>query len=138
MVFEVAYGIFILTSLTAGWSIADSRSRLLIGGAATAAIASYAAYVWAGAAIAPTLVTMIDCALLALSIWVATTSDRFWPLWFAGFQGAAVLTKVAASWAAMHDQWLFTILASFWVIPCMGSMLIGLMQDRRWAAARAA
>lgn len=129
MAFVVIYWIFVAGTLGASWALGDRHSRVLIAGAALAAVASFAVFLFEKSA-AEVLLGTIDSMLLALALYVAMTTDRFWPIWFAGFQLAAILTRVAAAWATTDTRWLFVILESFWVIPCLLSMVLGLVRDR--------
>ena len=72
----------------------------------------------------------IDSALLIAVGWLALRTDRYWPLWFAGLQLAAVLTSLSALLMSEENRWIFQTLGGFWAIPALVVMCIGLAKDR--------
>lgn len=52
--------------------------------AATCLIAAFASFPFAGYGSVETTVLVVDLVVLALFLYVALQSDRFWPLWIAG------------------------------------------------------
>ena len=70
-------------------------------------------------------VLMVDLTVLAWLIWVALASDRFWPLWAAGFQVVGVAIHLAR--LAAPDMWVlaYSNAAIFWAYPVYIALMIG-------------
>ncbi len=77
-------------------------------------------------------VMAIDIGLLVFLIIVALRSDRFWPLWAAGFQ--VVGTTIHA--ASMNDTdiipHVYAAAQSFWAYPVMAALMVGTWLEARY------
>ena len=70
-------------------------------------------------------VMLVDLAVLAWLVRVALTSDRFWPLWAAGFQVVGVTIHLARLVAP--DIWVlaYSNAEIFWAYPVYFALMIG-------------
>ena len=84
----------------------------------------------AGADGSGVMVLAIDFALFLLMTAAALRSSRHWPVWFSGFQLAAVLLGVTALLWPVEKQGIYRTLAGFFAIPALLSMALGLYLDR--------
>ncbi|MES2782495.1 MAG: hypothetical protein V4657_06850 [Pseudomonadota bacterium] len=69
--------------------------------------------------------------LLALLI-LAQASDRYWPIWAAGFQAVAVATHLATLSVPDIVPKSYQALSAFWAIPILWVMVDGTRKDRRY------
>lgn len=67
----------------------------------------------------------IDTAVLAALIAIALASDRFWPLWAAGFQLVGSMAHVLKVVDATFAPWGYAVAARFWSYPILVVLLIG-------------
>jgi hypothetical protein len=83
---------------------------------------------------AQTLVFAVDFALLAALFMIALNSDRYWPIWIAGFHLLTVASHVAAMVAQDFHYRIYFLMASVWSLPKLLVLLIGVLLD--WEAGR--
>jgi len=74
---------------------------------------------------------MVDSIYLAGLYVLAVRSGRFWPIWSAGFQLLAVLTHVGTMIDPFTKPQLYRALESFWALPILVTMVIGVSLDRK-------
>jgi hypothetical protein len=74
---------------------------------------------------------VVDGIYLAALYALAVLSRRFWPIWSAGFQLLSVLTHVATLLDPFTPPQLYRALESFWALPILITMVIGVSLDRR-------
>lgn len=72
--------------------------------------------------------------LIALAV-LAIKSNRYWPIWAAGFQTIAVATHLATMVAEETVPHAYRALLSFWGIPILVVMVAGTLRDRRYDSA---
>ena len=72
----------------------------------------------------------VDAALLAALIWTALRSDRWFPVWFAGFHLVAVISHVASILAPGYAAKVYFIFQSIWTVPMLMTLVIGVARDR--------
>jgi hypothetical protein len=128
--------IFALTLCVAYASFFGGRTGKAGAGIFVAAtiLSYYAAMIdptWASTSYA--LFAVDGLCLLALATLAANT-NRFWPIWAAGFQIAAVATHLATIWAPGLLPKAYQALLSFWSIPILWVMVAGTWKDRRYQA----
>lgn len=75
----------------------------------------------------------VDLAALAAFVSLAMRSDRFWPLWVAGFHLDAVLTHLAKLIAPTAVPAGYALLQGFWAYPLMAALAIGTYSHSRSA-----
>lgn len=63
---------------------------------------------------------------------LALTSQRYWPIWSAGFALSAVLTHFGPLLDPYSDPRLYRGLATIWQLPIFATMVIGIARDRRF------
>lgn len=74
-----------------------------------------------------------DLLLLGGLFAVMLCSRRYWPIWMVGFHLVAVVTHISTILAPSFTPELYRAMESFWAIPVLLSMLIGVELDRRAA-----
>lgn len=86
----------------------------------------------AGYASPETGVLGIDMALLLLLVIIALKSDRFWPLWAAGFH--VVGTTIHLATFVEVDIWppAYANAQAFWAWPVLGALLVGTQLEARY------
>lgn len=80
---------------------------------------------------------LIDSLVLLALIAIALTSDRFWPLWAAGFQLVGSLAHLLKAIDVTLAPWGYAVAAPFWSYPILLVLFIGAWrQHRRHLAAQ--
>lgn len=74
---------------------------------------------------------MVDTAYLIAAYVFALRSDRYWPLWIAAFQLLTVATHFATIIAPDYLPKIYSAIATFWVVPLLLSMVVGVYLDDR-------
>ena len=67
----------------------------------------------------------IDVAALVALTGLALTSDRYWPIWAAGFHLLAVAIHSAMIMAPQITPWAFATGAAFWAYPMLLALATG-------------
>lgn len=75
----------------------------------------------------------VDLVLLAGFYVLMLYSRRYWPVWMVGFHVVAVVTHLSTMLAPSVTPQLYRAMGSFWAIPVLLSLLIGVELDRRAA-----
>lgn len=125
------FWLFLLGALTIGWQAGDRRDRQVIVWIGTAAALSSASHMLVPGWAVPIAVGIVDLALLAILIRYALVSRHHWPMWFAGFQAAALLIGITALLFPLDSRLLVGMISGFWAIPALLVMVIGLLADQR-------
>jgi hypothetical protein len=74
---------------------------------------------------------LVDAALLVALIWVALRSDRWFPIWFAGFHMVAVASHFGSVITPGFAPRIYFFLQALWSVPMLLSLVIGISLDRR-------
>lgn len=77
-------------------------------------------------------VLMIDVLLLVGLVVLALRSDRFWPMWAAGFQLVAVTVHVASIAEQGNYAWAYAVGLIFWSYPVMIALMAGTWLEARY------
>ena len=77
-------------------------------------------------------VLMIDVLLLVGLVVLALRSDRFWPMWAAGFQLVAVTVHVASMAEQGNYAWAYAVGLIFWSYPVMIAFMAGTWLEARY------
>jgi urea transporter len=94
-------------------------------------------YLRAGYAVINAGEVAVDAAVLVALIAIALASDRFWPLWAAGFQLVGSMAHVLKMIDVTFAPWGYAVAARFWSYPILLVLFIGVWrQHRRSIAAR--
>jgi hypothetical protein len=75
----------------------------------------------------------VDLLLLAGLYALMLASRRYWPIWMTGFHLVAVVTHVSTMLVPSFTPKIYKAMESFWAIPVLLSLLIGVELDRRAA-----
>jgi hypothetical protein len=131
MVIAGAFWLFLATSLVI-LVINDKRHGPTIAIAClVGTLATFGTNVFIGFIESQLYILMIDCTILLVLIRVIQFSDRYWPIWFAGFHIISVCSQISyivfpARIPALYDQ-----LSGFWAVPALGTAAIGAWMDRK-------
>jgi hypothetical protein len=79
----------------------------------------------------PVALLAIDGVVLAAGLLLALRTDRYWPLWFSGFQMLTVLTGIAHLVSPDHVPALFLNLSALWFYPALWCSTAGVVFDSR-------
>jgi hypothetical protein len=76
-------------------------------------------------------ILVIDFALLLGLIIIALRSDRFWPMWAAGFQIVAVMVHIASMIETGDFAWAYAVGLIFWTYPVLIALGVGTWLEGR-------
>lgn len=103
---------------------------LILAGAALTAPATLFGRAWGETELA---IFAVDLLLLAGLYALMLASRRYWPIWMTGFHLVAVVTHLSTTLVPSFTPRMYKAMESFWAIPVLLSMLIGVELDRRAA-----
>ena len=83
---------------------------------------------WAGASMN---LVLIDSLTMSAVTVLALTSNRYWPMWFAGFCLVGLMTHVAAAAMPEFAPKAYSLSQGFWAYPAIGAMALGTWSHRR-------
>jgi hypothetical protein len=125
---------WMLTLLGCGYAVAagakDGRwaCALLIGASVLSIPAAHIGHRWNQTEYA---ILVVDAVLLLGLIALMLKSDRFFPIWMAGFQLASVATHFSTIIVPGFTPGVYRGLESVWALPITLSMVLGIFLDRR-------
>lgn len=134
MLFLLLHTLFAVLALGYGWFAGTRLDRTVVAAVVLALAGTTAANAMLGFSASAPTVLLIDCALLMVVGAVALKSSSHWPVWFAGFQLAAVLFGFAAVLWPTAESAVYHTLAGFFAIPALLFMVLGIFMDRKDAA----
>lgn len=73
----------------------------------------------------------IDVALFAALVLISLKSQRYWPLWIAGLQLAAVSSHLGALLVPVFAERVYFVLQSLWSLPQLIILVFGVSLDRK-------
>jgi len=76
-------------------------------------------------------VLMVDVMLLLGLVLVAKSSRYYWPVWLCGLHLASIATHMGAAMVGDIKPMVYYTMQSFWSIPELGIMVLGIAVDRR-------
>lgn len=79
------------------------------------------------------IIFAVDLLLLGSLYVLMLASRRYWPIWMVGFHLVAVVTHLSTLLAPRFTPLVYWAMGSFWAIPVLLSLLIGVELDRRAA-----
>ncbi len=74
---------------------------------------------------------VIDSAVLITLVTIALLSDRFWPLWAAGFQLVGSMAHLLKTIDVTLAPWGYAVAARFWSYPILIVLFIGVWRQHR-------
>jgi hypothetical protein len=74
---------------------------------------------------------LVDALLLPIFWSIALRSDRWFPIWITGFHLVSVVSHVASLLVSHYAFKLYFFLQSFWSVPMLVILTIGVAIDRR-------
>lgn len=75
------------------------------------------------------LVLIVDTMLLLSSLYLIGVRNKYWPIWFAAFQGISVATELALLLFPNQTPALYINQAELWSFPAIASVAIGVILD---------
>ena len=134
MGFLVTNCAFLALVLGYSWWAGDTLDRFGVSAVIAALVLTFLANLTPLFTASSLIVLGIDLVLLVAMTALALMSPRHWPVWFAGFQLAAVLFGAAALLVPVENVGIYRTLSGFFAIPAMLAMAFGLFLDRVAAA----
>jgi hypothetical protein len=77
------------------------------------------------------LIFGVDIIFLVSLYVLMLTSRRYWPVWMVGFHLVAVVTHLSTLLSPTFTPQLYRAMGSFWAIPILLVLLVGVELDRR-------
>ena len=74
---------------------------------------------------------IIDCATFMAAAVLALKTDRFWPLWFAGFCLVGAVTHVSTAAMPSYTPKAYAWAQAFWGYPAIAAMVMGAWSHHR-------
>lgn len=136
ILFGLIYLALLLGSLSLAWLWAGKDNRVIIALIAVAALTSFSGHLALSPEIARSVTVVIDACVFVGAVALAIYSTQWWPIWFAGLQSAAVLTRTAALLGPTSQTWLFDTIAAFWVLPILAVVLLGVGKEKQQCASK--
>ena len=134
MGFLLANCAFLVLVLGYSWLAGSRLDRIGVSVVVAALMLTFLANSAAGFTRSGPIVLAIDFLLFAAMTAIALRSPRHWPVWFAGFQLAAVMFGLASLLWPKGNGAIYHTLAGFFGIPAMLAMALGMFLDRIAAA----
>jgi len=131
MIALLVFWMMLFGALSIGWQAGDRADRRVIAAIAVAAALTAAAHLEIPGRMAYGAVVAIDAVLITIVVRYALRSSRHWPIWFAGFQGAAFAFDLAAFAFPPEARLQMGMMSGFWSMPALLAMVFGLLADRR-------
>ena len=76
-------------------------------------------------------ILLIDAAMLVVFYVLMLSSRRYWPIWVTGFHIPSVVSHLSTLLAPGFTPQIYRALETFWAIPMLLALLIGVELDRR-------
>ena len=76
-------------------------------------------------------ILVVDVLLMAGLYTLMLASRRYWPIWIAGFHLVAVVSHLSTMLVPDFTPRIYKAMETFWAIPMLISLLIGVEMDRR-------
>ncbi len=131
MVMAIIFWAFLLTSYFAVVYFGQRFERYFMVFLALCAALTLIVIYFFGFSGAQQYVLMIDGSILIFAIVLTSKLDVYWPIWFSGFQAITFATDLA--WAIFPNAvpGIYQSAASFWALPALGAMTVGVFADYR-------
>lgn len=138
MVLPLVFLILLFSAFIVGWQAGTALDRRLLLAMVAAASATFAAEMFAPPNLIAATVVCIDLLLLGFVLTCAFKGDQHWPVWFVALLFVTMLFEIVTFF--LPDDLVMTtaIAGSFWVIPALCLMVIGILLDARSGAGRVA
>lgn len=79
---------------------------------------------------------LVDIATLGAFLYIALRTDRFWPLWVAGFQLTTLFSHALKAVQLDLMPQAYAAAAKFWVYPIFLAIVIGTLRSNRYSRLR--
>ena len=79
-----------------------------------------------------TVVAVVDLGVLALFVWIALRSYRFWPLWVSGLQLTTVLAHILRILNPQLVDIAYQAAMRFWSYPILLIIAVAALRTRRY------
>ena len=131
MIVPLAFWLFLLGAFTISWKAGDAHDRQVILAIGAAATLTLCAQVTLPFILWRIAVAAINISLLIIVWRYARYTDRYWPIWFAGFHSVATFIGIATLLMPPGQRSILSMAGGFWAIPALLAMTIGLLADQR-------
>ncbi len=131
MITAVLFWIFLLCCAAMFIIYGQMIERVFITFVFAAVCVTFIGYQYSGMGNISAIVIASDILLLAACLVILVISDRYWPIWFAGFHSNTIATHAAALLFPDMVPSLFLNLAGAWALPALGTSAYGVVLDYR-------
>lgn len=131
MITAVLFWIFLLCCAAIFVIYGQTIERVFIALVFAASCITFIGYQYSGMGNLSAVVIVSDILLLVGCLVILAISDRYWPIWFAGFHSNTIATHAAALLFPDMVPSLFLNLAGAWALPALGTSAYGVVLDYR-------
>lgn len=82
------------------------------------------------------LVLLVDVLILISALYLVTTTNNFWPIWFSGFHSITVAADLAQAIFPNQVLGVYINTAGFWSLPATATLVLGVVADWRGVVGR--
>lgn len=133
MTITVAFWVFLLSACAIMFLFGQRDEQRFVFAVVAATLSTFVVNgVW-GITTALPFVAIIDVALWIFALAYVARTDRYWPIWFAGFHLNTIATEVGSILFPGALPGLYSNLAGAWALPALGAAAYGVMKDRKLA-----
>ena len=130
-IIALAFWFFLIAALIIISCAGGREERLFSLAILVAVSATFFTNVVLGFSDAQMIILLIDSGLLAFTLFVAISSSKHWPIWFAGFHLIGVASSIAYAAFPANISGIYIDMSGFWSLPALGAAAIGVLLDRR-------
>ena len=138
MVLPLVFLVLLSSAIAVAWQAGTAADRRLILAMIVAALATFAAEMFAAPNLIAATVLSIDLVLLWFVLACALKGDQHWPVWFTALLLVAMLIDAVSLILPDELAKPAAIIGSGWLIPALCVMVIGILLDARRGVGREA
>jgi hypothetical protein len=125
------FNMFLLTGCTLSAIFGGSHERKFVGFLLASTLLTLVFLSTLGRFDAQAAIMIIDVLILLYAAYLVFQTNRYWPIWFAGFHSLTVLSDVVQWFIPSKYPDLFALFSGFWALPAVLAMAIGIIKDHR-------
>lgn len=129
--FALIFWLFLVAAFLVVAINGRAPERLFLAFVLAATLATFALNSIYGITAALDKIMLVDAALLLVACAYVALIDRFWPIWFAGFQLTTVATELAKIIFPDAVPGVYESAAGLWGLLALGSMAFAVTLDHR-------
>ncbi len=127
------YNICMIAVSIYGWRFGERAERIGVAIIIAASIVTFAISAFPGSHFhsMESGIFIVDLTALASFLWLALTTNRFWPLWATAFQLIAVTTHLTILVDPTIIPLAYALSEGFWAYPVLAALLLASERCRR-------